>query len=99
MRVGDEDVTTDIVTDFSSIHQAIVHYASNKNADLVFIGTTGKTGLKRFLIGRVAESVVRHAHSPVLVVRWTVTCYFRKFRLYYTWDAYAPSIVRVTNRI
>jgi nucleotide-binding universal stress UspA family protein len=69
MGVGDDDITTDIVTDFSSIPQAIVRYASNKNADLIVIGTTGKTGLKRFLIGSVAESVVRHAHSPVLVVR------------------------------
>ena len=69
MGVGDEDITTDIVTDFSSIPQAIIRYASNKNADLIVIGTTGKTGLKRILIGSVAESVVRHAHSPVLVVR------------------------------
>jgi nucleotide-binding universal stress UspA family protein len=69
MGVDDDDITTDIVTDFSSIPQAIVRYASNKNADLIVIGTTGKTGLKRFLIGSVAESVVRHAHSPVLVVR------------------------------
>jgi nucleotide-binding universal stress UspA family protein len=69
MGVGADDITTDIVTDFSSIPQAIVRYASNKNADLIVMGTTGRTGLKRFLIGSVAESVVRHAHGPVLVVR------------------------------
>jgi nucleotide-binding universal stress UspA family protein len=43
----DDDISTDIVTDFSSIPQAIVCYTSNKKADLMVIGMTGKTGLKR----------------------------------------------------
>jgi nucleotide-binding universal stress UspA family protein len=47
MGIGDDDISTDIVTDFSSIPQAIVCYTSNKNAHLIVIGTTGKTGLKR----------------------------------------------------
>jgi nucleotide-binding universal stress UspA family protein len=67
--VSDDNITTDIVTDFSSIPDAIVRYASNKNADLIVMGTMGRTGLKRFLMGSVAESVVRHVDSPVLVVR------------------------------
>ena len=68
MGVSDDNITTDILTNFSSIAEAIVRYASNKNTDLIVIGTKGRTGLKRFLMGSVAESVVRHAHSPVLVV-------------------------------
>jgi nucleotide-binding universal stress UspA family protein len=67
--VNDDNITTDIVTDFSSIPDAIVRYASNKNSDLIVIGTKGRTGLKRFLMGSVVENVVRHAQSPVLVVR------------------------------
>ena len=47
MGIGDDDISTDIVTDFSSIPQAIVCYKTNKNAHLIVIGTTGKTGLKR----------------------------------------------------
>ena len=36
--------------------------------DLMVLGTIGKSGLKRFLLGSVAEKVVRHSHVPVLVV-------------------------------
>ena len=39
------------------------------NADIVVLGTHGRTGLKRLLIGSVAEKVVRLAGCPVLVVR------------------------------
>jgi nucleotide-binding universal stress UspA family protein len=69
MGVSDDNINTDILTNFSSIPEAIVRYASNKNADLIVMGTKGRTGLKRFLMGSVAENVVRHAQSPVLVVR------------------------------
>ena len=37
--------------------------------DLVVLGSHGRTGLKRALIGSVAEAVVRHAPCPVLVAR------------------------------
>jgi universal stress protein A len=37
--------------------------------DLIVIGTHGRTGIKRALLGSVAEKVVRHAPCPVLVVR------------------------------
>lgn len=69
MGVSDDIITTDIVTDFSSIPEAIINYASITNADLIIMGTKGKTGLTRFLMGSVADSEVRHAHSPVFVVR------------------------------
>ena len=36
--------------------------------DLIVLGTIGKSGLKRFLLGSVAEKVVRHSHVPVLAV-------------------------------
>jgi len=36
--------------------------------DLMVLGTIGKSGLKRFLLGSVADKVVRHSHVPVLVV-------------------------------
>lgn len=37
--------------------------------DLIVMGTKGRTGLARMLLGSVAENVVHHAHCPVLVVR------------------------------
>ncbi|MDB4935081.1 MAG: Universal stress protein UspA [Labilithrix sp.] len=47
----------------------ITQIASDMSADLVVIGTAGKTGLARLALGSVAEKVVRNAGCPVLVVR------------------------------
>ncbi len=49
--------------------ETICEYAAEKDADLVVMGTHGRTGIKRLLIGSVAEKVVRGAGCPVLVVR------------------------------
>ena len=51
--------------------EAIVHLAEEIGADLIVMGSRGFGGLKRALLGNVADSVVRHAHCPVLVVRPT----------------------------
>jgi len=51
--------------------EAIVHLAEDIDAGLIVIGSRGFGGLKRVLLGNVADSVVRHAHCPVLVVRPT----------------------------
>lgn len=48
--------------------EAICDYAEKQNADLIITSTHGRTGFMHVLIGSVAEHVVRHAHSPVLVV-------------------------------
>lgn len=47
----------------------IIDFAENNNIDLIVMGTLGKTGLERFLIGSVAEKVVRGSKVPVMVVR------------------------------
>ena len=47
----------------------IVEAAKNWPADLIVIGSHGRGGVERLLLGSVAESVVRHASCPVLVVR------------------------------
>ncbi len=47
----------------------IIDFAENNNIDLIVMGTLGKTGLDRFLMGSVTEKVVRHSKAPVLVVR------------------------------
>ena len=51
--------------------EAIVHLAEEIGADLIVMGSRGFGGLRRALLGNVADSVVRHAHCPVLVVRPT----------------------------
>jgi nucleotide-binding universal stress UspA family protein len=47
----------------------ILDYAEAWNPDLIVVGSHGRKGLDRFLIGSVAESVARHAACSVLVVR------------------------------
>jgi len=46
----------------------IVTTAEDLGADLIVMGTHGRTGLQRFLIGSVAEKVVRNAACPVMTV-------------------------------
>jgi nucleotide-binding universal stress UspA family protein len=47
----------------------IINRAKNWPADLIVIGTHGRTGMKHMLIGSVAEKVVRLATCPVCTVR------------------------------
>jgi nucleotide-binding universal stress UspA family protein len=48
-------------------YQFIVQEAKDKNVDLIVMGTHGKTGLKRVIMGSVAERVIGSAPCPVLV--------------------------------
>ncbi len=47
----------------------IVRVAKDRGVDLIVIASHGRTGLGRILFGSTAESVVRHASCPVLVVK------------------------------
>ena len=48
--------------------EELLKLCSDPGFDLIVLGTIGKSGLKRFLLGSVAEKVLRHSHVPVLVV-------------------------------
>ncbi len=62
-------IKTDVFRDVESIVDAIINYASHNSMDLIIMGTKGRTGIARFLLGSVANGVVQHAHCPVLLVR------------------------------
>lgn len=51
------------------IPQHILDYAQQENIDLIVMGTHGRTGVTRLLLGSVAENVLRHASCPVLLAR------------------------------
>ncbi|HYX55646.1 MAG TPA: universal stress protein [Nitrososphaeraceae archaeon] len=53
----------------SRVGSAIVDYAERENVDLIVIGTRGRTGFKKILLGSVASDVVTYAHCPVLIVK------------------------------
>jgi nucleotide-binding universal stress UspA family protein len=49
-------------------HEFIVQEAKDRGIDLIVMGTHGHTGIKRVLLGSVAQNVIGHAPCPVLVV-------------------------------
>lgn len=49
--------------------EKIIEFAEQNSVDIIVMGTLGKTGLDRFLLGSVAENVIRHSKTPVLVVK------------------------------
>lgn len=72
----EEEKLKETGTEVTAIHAAvgraderIVALAEQIEADLILIGSRGQGGISRALIGSVSDSVVRHAHCPVLVVR------------------------------
>lgn len=54
---------------FGDPGQVVTDLATEVKADLIVIPSHGRTGVKRLLLGSVAERVARLAHCPVLVLR------------------------------
>ena len=50
-------------------HEEILSYATDIDADVIVIGTHGRSGLQHFLMGSVTEKVIRSTERPVLVIR------------------------------
>src|SRR5919106_684587 len=51
------------------VAREIVHLAEDLGVGLIVMGSRGRGGIRRAMKGSVSDSVVRHAHCPVLVVR------------------------------
>ena len=71
IKPGDHE-TLDIrtmITRASNVSHAVTEYAKHNAIDLIVVGTHGRNALHRFLIGSVAERVMRTAPCPVLTVR------------------------------
>ena len=61
---------SEIIEDpISKVGSAIVDYAERENVDLIIIGSRGRSGFKKMLLGSVASDVVTYAHCPVMVVK------------------------------
>jgi nucleotide-binding universal stress UspA family protein len=63
-----QDIKVTLKTEEGSPADSILKTIDNENVDLVVMGTSGKHGLDRFLLGSVTEKVVRSSECPVLAV-------------------------------
>jgi nucleotide-binding universal stress UspA family protein len=61
-------IKTEIISSIN-IAGGIVDYAEENNIDLIVIGTRGRSGFKKLLLGSVASHVVTYAHCPVMAVK------------------------------
>jgi nucleotide-binding universal stress UspA family protein len=67
VRSAGISVTTSIVQ--GEPKSAIIDDAEAWGADLIVLGSHGRKGLQRFMLGSVSETVLRHAHCSVEIVR------------------------------
>jgi nucleotide-binding universal stress UspA family protein len=67
LKAADIDTRTQIV--FGRPAQEIVDFAEGGDFDLIVMCTHGRSGVQRWLLGSVADKVIRGTHLPVFVVR------------------------------
>lgn len=70
INLSDIEIETRLIeNEFNRISEKIIEATSELHGDLVVLGTHGRRGFNRFLMGSVAEEVARIANTPVLLVR------------------------------
>lgn len=62
-------VAVETFVDAGVAYQSIVEYVDTNDIDLVVMGTRGRSGIHRFLLGSVAEKVLRTVDAPVMTVK------------------------------
>jgi nucleotide-binding universal stress UspA family protein len=67
MRAAKFNVSTELVE--GDPKSQIIDIAHEWRADMIVLGSHGRTGLNRFLMGSVSQGVVRHAHCSVEIIR------------------------------
>jgi nucleotide-binding universal stress UspA family protein len=61
-------IETEILMEGKSVVADIIEYSEKQSIDLIVIGTKGKTGLRRLILGSVSHGILAYAHCPVLLV-------------------------------
>lgn len=68
-RANRSDIATVTAIKEGSPSDQIIDYAASEDIDLIVMGTHGRSGLERMLIGSVTENVIRQTSVPVHIVR------------------------------
>lgn len=72
LEVGEIDKDIQVRTELiasPSVVGGIVDFAERENINLIVVGTKGRSGLKKLLLGSVASGIINYAHCPVLISR------------------------------
>jgi len=62
-------VSTKVILTGVAVYGEIIQYAGQENIDLIVIGTRGRSGVKKLLLGSTASGVVTYSECPVLVTK------------------------------
>lgn len=62
-------IKTEVVFTVISIVEGILTHAEKENIDLIIIGSKGKSGWKKLIVGSVASGISTYAHCPILIVK------------------------------
>ena len=62
-------IKTEVVFTVISIVESILTYAEKENINLIIIGSKGKSGWKKLIVGSVASGISTYAHCPILIVK------------------------------
>jgi nucleotide-binding universal stress UspA family protein len=68
-KLQEQGISVQTATPLDEPHRAIVRLAERNQVDLIVMCTRGQSGISRWLMGSVADRVVRGAKVPVLLVR------------------------------
>ena len=60
---------TELINSTRPVDYVILEYAEEQKIDLIVLGTKGRTGFKKLMLGSIASSIVTYAHCPVMVVK------------------------------
>jgi len=63
------DLKTELVNSQRPVDYVILEYAEKEGIDLIVIGTRGRSGLSKIVLGSVASRIVTYSHVPLLVVK------------------------------
>lgn len=63
-----EEIPHEMLVRKGDVWKEISHVVDEKQIDLIVLGTHGRAGVSKFILGSVAENIFRHAHCPVLTI-------------------------------
>jgi nucleotide-binding universal stress UspA family protein len=68
-QLTNKDLDAEIHVRYGDVADEILNHSKRNEIDLISMSTHGRSGLGRWLLGSVAEKIVRHSEKPVLLLR------------------------------